>query len=225
MAAGNASLAPSIAPLPRGRHGIARELVAANQRERLLCAATEIFAEQGYASLAVRGMIERARVSRATFYELFDDKVNCVLAAQRRAFEALKEAVTPTCGAGPHWPAGVAAAVGAALDFATSRPADARLLLASSHALSEPRLAREGLALQEELVAILHAGAERCPSARSPSPLAERAAVGAALSIVAGCFAGEEPGLLPDLKPKVAQIILTPYVGANEAGRIALAGN
>jgi AcrR family transcriptional regulator len=207
--------------LPRGKHGIPQELVIANQRERLLSAATAIIAEEGYSSLAVANVIERAGVSRGTFYKIFENKVDCVLAAQQRAIEGLIETILEAGTAERDWPTGVASAVGAALDFAVRFPGDTRLILASSHAPSEPRLSREGLAVHERLVELLRNGARHCPSARSPSEMTERAAVGAAMSIVDTGFAAGEVDDLPKLRPDLVQIILTPYLGGNEAKRIA----
>jgi AcrR family transcriptional regulator len=205
--------------LPRGRHGIPRELVTANQRERLLRATTEIFAEEGYASLAVRNVIARAGVSRATFYRIFDGKVDLVRAAQKRAFEELEGDATAACSASKDWPEGVAAGIGSVLDFARESRAECRLLLASGP-LSEPDLARQGLEVQQGLVDLLRRGSERYPSARSPRELTVRAAVGAAIWLVGNCAAADELDAVSDLKPDLVQIILTPFIGANEAKRI-----
>jgi AcrR family transcriptional regulator len=206
--------------LPRGRHGIPRELVTANQQERLLKATTTIFADEGYASLAIRNVIDRAGVSRATFYKLFEGKVELVLAAQERAFELFREAVLDAC-ADRDWPHGVAAGVGRSLDFAAHFRPEALLLLASSHAFAEPRLARAGLAIQKRFEDLLEEGAERCPSARSPRGLTVRASVGAAMTLVANCMAAGELEDIAELKADLVQIVLTPFVGANEAKRIA----
>ncbi|MCZ7630823.1 MAG: TetR/AcrR family transcriptional regulator [Microthrixaceae bacterium] len=46
--------------------------------------ATEAMAEHGYAATSVAHILGRAGVSRTTFYELFDDKADCFLAAWRR---------------------------------------------------------------------------------------------------------------------------------------------
>lgn len=205
--------------LPRGRHGIPHELVAANQRERLLNATATVIAEQGYASLAVSDLTARAGVSRATFYKLFDDKHDCVLVAQGWAVEHLLAAIT--AAGGDEWPKAVAAGVGAALKFATDFPGQARLVLASSRSPSEPKLARDGLALHLRLVDILHRGSQRFAGTRSPSGLTEQAAVGAALSIVENCLAGSETGALSSLREDIVEIILTPYLGADWARRVA----
>ena len=67
--------------LPRGPHGLSREEVELSQRARLLQAATDAVAEQGYVKTTVADILARAGVSRATFYQLFRDKEDCFAAA------------------------------------------------------------------------------------------------------------------------------------------------
>src|SRR5690606_30880284 len=81
-----AMVEPALGPvkrLPRGPHGLPREEVERSQRERLLTAAAEAVAEKGYASMSVADILKGASVSRTTFYQLFDDKLDCFLAACR----------------------------------------------------------------------------------------------------------------------------------------------
>jgi AcrR family transcriptional regulator len=211
--------------LPRGRHGIPHELITANQRERLLNATASVIAESGYAALAVGDLTDLAGVSRATFYKLFDDKHHCVLEAQAWAIERLLDQIETAGGevdsGGGEWPAVLAAGVGAALHFAAEHPGQALLVLASSQSPSEPKLAREGLALHLQLVRLLHEGAERCPEAREVGGLAEQAAVGAAMSIVGGCLAEGRADDLPGLHADLLRILLAPYFGTERAQRLA----
>jgi len=58
-----------------------REDVTASQRGRLLEAMVQVVAEKGYAATTVADIVDRAQVSRRTFYEQFDDKESCFLAA------------------------------------------------------------------------------------------------------------------------------------------------
>jgi AcrR family transcriptional regulator len=67
--------------LPRGPHRLAREIVTASQRGRLLDAIAHVVADKGYGPATVADVIERAGVSRKTFYEHFRDKEACFLAA------------------------------------------------------------------------------------------------------------------------------------------------
>ena len=49
----------------------------------------EAVAAKGYAATSVADIIERAGVSRTTFYQLFDDKLDCFLAACRMASDVV----------------------------------------------------------------------------------------------------------------------------------------
>src|SRR3954470_5958902 len=79
--------------LPRGRHAAPREVVADSQRERVLVAMADAVAAKGYAHVAVADVIERAGVSRRSFYELFSNKEDAFLAAYDAGVEGLLEAI------------------------------------------------------------------------------------------------------------------------------------
>src|SRR3954452_16854205 len=51
------------------------------QRERMLAAVVDAVAETGFAEMTVADVVARAGVSRRTFYEQFEDKLDCFLAA------------------------------------------------------------------------------------------------------------------------------------------------
>ncbi|CAM3868987.1 TetR/AcrR family transcriptional regulator [Smaragdicoccus niigatensis] len=50
-------------------------------RERLIEAMAEVIVEKGYVATTVADIVARARVSRRTFYEHFNDKQGCMLAS------------------------------------------------------------------------------------------------------------------------------------------------
>jgi AcrR family transcriptional regulator len=75
--------------LPRGRHGVRREIVLASQRGRLLEAIAVAVAAKGYPATTVADVVSRAGVSRKTFYEHFEDKLDCFLAAFDAGVDAL----------------------------------------------------------------------------------------------------------------------------------------
>jgi AcrR family transcriptional regulator len=83
-------------PLPRGRHGLSREQVEASQRLRLVRAMAEEMAQKGYARTSVADILRRARVSRETFYELFDSKQDCFMSAFEQAYAHILDAVRPS---------------------------------------------------------------------------------------------------------------------------------
>lgn len=80
-------------PLPRGNHGLSREEVKDSQRYRLLRAMAEVMSQKGYARTSVADVLARARVSRETFYELFDSKEDCFLGAFELTYRHLGEAI------------------------------------------------------------------------------------------------------------------------------------
>jgi AcrR family transcriptional regulator len=57
--------------LPPGRHGLPREFVAENQRERLLNGVVDAVAEHGYNATTIGAIAEAAKIARRTFYEYF----------------------------------------------------------------------------------------------------------------------------------------------------------
>jgi AcrR family transcriptional regulator len=75
--------------LPRGRHKLDPDLVAASQRQRLLEAMTELVAEKGYAAVTIGDIVQRAGTAKRTFYDHFADKTQCFLAALDVITEAL----------------------------------------------------------------------------------------------------------------------------------------
>jgi AcrR family transcriptional regulator len=83
--------------LPRGAHGIPAELVARNQRERLIAATAEVVAERGYVGTTVRRIVKRAGVSSATFYAQFESLDQCMFAAFWELHGRLMEEIDVAC--------------------------------------------------------------------------------------------------------------------------------
>ncbi len=209
--------------LPRGPHALPQEVVLEHQRQRLLAAAAEALADKGLADLTVRDVIGGAGVSRRTFYQLFDDKLECVLAAHTMALNRLEKTIRTACRTRDTWPGGVAAAVAAGLEFVASRPAEARLVLIASHTVAEPALAGASRNANEKLVALLREGRERCGENRSLLELTEEGLVGAVVAIVGARLREGDVEGLPGLGPALVQMILAPYLGHSEARRLARA--
>jgi len=79
--------------LPRGRSRLPVPAVQASQRDRLLRAVIAAVAEAGYPAVTVAGIVRRAKVSRAAFYEHFADKEDCFLAATHEGGQLLADRV------------------------------------------------------------------------------------------------------------------------------------
>ncbi len=84
---------PAAPPVPRGRHAPPLEVRLERQRERLFGAAARVFARAGYADASAEAIAREAGMSKATFYEHFANKEECILALLDAAARQLLEAV------------------------------------------------------------------------------------------------------------------------------------
>jgi AcrR family transcriptional regulator len=131
------------AALPRGRHKLPREAVAAIQRERLLAALTGLVAEKGYSAATITETARRAGVSPNVFYEHFATKQECFLAAYEVFALALLERVGQRSAPAGDWQAFVATAAAAYLEgLESDRTAARAFLLEMDAAGPETRAAR-----------------------------------------------------------------------------------
>lgn len=77
------------AVVPRGRHAPPLEVRLERQRARLFEAAATVFAENGYADASAEAISRAAGMSKATFYEHFANKEECILALFDHAYDVL----------------------------------------------------------------------------------------------------------------------------------------
>ena len=146
-----------LAPLPRGRHNLSRDEVEVSQRLRLAVGMAEACAESGFVNTSVKSVLDRAGVSRLTFYELYDDKLHCFLEALDLVGEVLVTQLTDTITRTSGTPLERAhAAVGRYLDGLTADLAFARLFIIEAHAAGPSALTRRA-ELQGRLVDALAA--------------------------------------------------------------------
>lgn len=81
------------AGLPRGRTSLLTEETREKQQRRLVKAAISAFAEKGFTATTITDIVKRARVSKQVFYEIFENKEDCFLAADDLGRKALFEQV------------------------------------------------------------------------------------------------------------------------------------
>lgn len=180
-----------------------------------------VTAAKGYEATTVSDVLEQAGVGRESFYELFADKRDCMLAAHANLVDELEGRVRAAyLGAGP-WPQRVRAAVAVALEFFAERPAVARFMLVELFAVGAPARERfqEGF---NRFVALLDEGLDVGGSNGAPvrpTSLAVGAVAARAYEEVLVGRAAELPQLLPDLTYE----LLVPFVGEAKA-REAAAG-
>src|SRR5438445_4088726 len=78
----------------RGRHAPPLEERLGVQRRRLFEAAAAVFAREGYAEASAEAISREAGMSKATFYEHFANKEECILELVDAAGQATRAAIT-----------------------------------------------------------------------------------------------------------------------------------
>lgn len=115
--------------LPRGRHGLPRELVERSQRERLMAAVVRVTVANGYDSTTVGDILGDAGVGRESFYELFDDKLDCMVAAHKILLDDLEEQIRAVYIGDDPWPSRVREGLETTLGWFAADPEASRFLL------------------------------------------------------------------------------------------------
>jgi AcrR family transcriptional regulator len=215
---------PELARLPPGRHGLPREFVARNQRERLIAGLAEAVAENGYAGTTIAHITRHAAVSRRTFYEHFNSKDECFVAAYDMVMAELSRRVGEAFDQEDEWPQAVRAGIAAMLEFLTSEPHLARLSMVEALVAGPVVVERYDSAIQN-LVPYLQAGREgRSQEVLSGlSPTTEEALVGGMVSLISRRIFADRTEELEALLPDLVEFTLTPYLGSSEAAKVARA--
>lgn len=205
--------------LPRGRHGLTREFVAQNQRQRLLVSIAETLDAQGYEKTTVSSIGANAHVSKSDFYRHFASKDDCFAAAYDDAVEQLREEIVSGCVGRDDWADGVCGALAAALAWLAAEPAKANLLLVEG--LRAGRTVYERyLAAVQSFVPHLRDGAPADVVVPRPPQAADEAVIGGVSSLIRQRIVAGEAERLERFFPEIAQFALAPYLGAAEARRI-----
>lgn len=210
----------TLGPLPAGRHGFSREQVAHNQRERLIAGLATAVAEKGYRAVTITDVTKQARVSRRVFYENFEGKEECFLAAFEVVVGHISELVGEEVAAIEDWPKRAIAAARTVLAFFAEEPDLARLCLVESQAAGPAVSARFHEAVHEVVPYLEQGRAERAGERELPATT-EESTIGALVMLTSRKVAAGEAAELEDLLPDVAEFILAPYLGAEAAARLA----
>jgi AcrR family transcriptional regulator/DNA-binding MarR family transcriptional regulator len=188
------------------------------QRSRLLAAAVRTVDELGYAGATVAHITLRARVSRRTFYELFANREECVVAVLQDAASRVAVEVERGGLGERSWRERVRGGLWAILSLFDREPVLARVCVVQGLRGSRGVLERREEILQD-LARVLDEGRAEGPRGAECPPLMAEGLVGAAFSIVyARLLRGDrEPltGLLGDLMG----MIVLPYLGPAAARR------
>ncbi len=228
------------AGLGQGTGMLPRDEVEDFQRARIISAMVEVASEVGYLGAAVAPVVARAGVSRRTFYELFEGREDCFLAAFEWGVGQMREVMLEAYGAQRSWRERVRHALAALLLLLDSEPELARTCVIEALGAGKLVLRHRSHVL-EELMAALDSAAPRPRGAVGPPLLTAEGVVGGAFSVVHGRLlerlaeAGSKmaqdggPGTsgegsdgsqrpLIELHGQLMALIALPYLGPRAAG-------
>jgi AcrR family transcriptional regulator len=219
MARNGRALSVAVAPAQPTMAGgaPARELVGEIQRTRMLVAIAEVACERGAGDVSVLHVVERAGVSRRTFYEIFDDREDCLLAA-------FDEAIVRACGyvlaaydPTAKWEERIRSALEVVLRFLEEEPALGRLAVVESLSIG-PRAREMRQAVLARMMDEVDAGRERAVR-DCPTRLTAEGVVGGVLSVIHDRLLSGDGVRLTELANPLMSMVVLPYLGRDAAQR------
>lgn len=194
------------------------ERVSEIQRTRMLTAMAEVVSERGATDVAVAHVVERAGVSRRTFYEIFADREDCFLAAFREAIARASRYVSAGCNPMVSWEERIRGGLEAFLRFLEDEPALGRLaVVESSTAGAKAREMRQGVVAR--IVAEVDAGREEAVAGHSATSLTAEGVVGGMCSVIHNRLLSCDFVQLVDLANPLMSMVVLPYLGPAAANR------
>jgi AcrR family transcriptional regulator len=212
-------LANSSGKFPSGVRKLPPELIRAIQRERLIVAMLSAVAELGYLETNVQDVIDRAGVSRPTFYEHFSNKEDCFLAAFDTSAERLRKKVEAAVRKGGKvWRDRVRFGLEALLKFAAREPETARTMVVEARAASAAAVKRRVELLDDFAQCLDREARELLPEMAPQTPVTATGIIGGVESLLYSRLCKHEYDQLESLLPSLMYFVVLPYEGHEAAG-------
>ena len=200
-------------PAPRGRHAPPLEVRQDRQRRRLYAAAASVFARMGYADATAEAIAREAGMSKATFYQHFDNKEDCIVAlfdaGALAVVEAMRRAGAEAAVGGP---AGrVMAIVHTYLEALASFPDEAQTLLVEINGAGPRAIERRDRVLAEFARAIDDVNREDADLGLAPRLASIHdafAIVGAVVELASRQIRTGDPDEIREVEPVIERLVL-----------------
>jgi len=214
-------LANSSGKFPSGVRKLPPDLIRAIQRERLIVAMLNAASELGYLGTNVQDVIDRAGISRPTFYEHFSNKEDCFLAAFDTSAERLRVRVEGAARKGGDvWRDRVRLGLEALLGFISREPDTARTIIVEARAASAEAVKRR-VELMDGFAHCLQAGAEELlPDSDLQTGTTASGIIGGVESIIYSRLCKQEYDQLETLLPSLMYFVVLPYEGHQAASEV-----
>lgn len=195
-----------------------RSQVAEIQRARLLAATVSVVDELGYADVTVAHITQRARVSRRTFYELFDNREECLAAVAEDTLERVRREIVDAGVVGLPWRERVRGGLWAILSFFDREPALARVCVVQMSRGNKRMLERRAEVFAQ-LARFIDEGSGKGTESQHTSRIVAEGLVGAAHAIVYERVLKRSPEPLTHLFTALMGMMVLPYLGPAAARR------
>jgi AcrR family transcriptional regulator len=203
---------------PSGMRKLPSDLVSAVQRERLLAAMLRAVAELGYRDVNVQDVLDRAGVSRPTFYEHFSNKEDCFLAAFDAVSARLRERVaTAAEGGGECWRDRLRLGLSELLRFCLDEPDAAKVLVVEARGASPAALMRRDELLDHFSSRIDGKARELVSDPTPHSPVTAAGIVGGVEALLYSRLNKDDLKDLRSLLPSLMYFAVLPYEGPEAA--------
>jgi AcrR family transcriptional regulator len=211
-------LASSEGRFPSGARKLPSDLVSAVQRERLIAAMLQAASELGYREATVQDVIERAGVSRPTFYEHFTNKEDCFLAAFDVTAARLRDRVSAAAAkGGDSLRDRLRFGLETLLHFASTEPEAARTLIVEARAASADAVMRRDELLDHFCGCIDEQVRELHPDAPSYSAITAAGIVGGVEALLYSRICKGDIDELDALLPSMMYFAVLPFEGHEAA--------
>jgi AcrR family transcriptional regulator len=177
----------------------------------------QVASEHGMESATVARVVAQAGVSRKTFYDLFENRHDCLAAVFDEGVASASARVRAAYDPHAPWVDRVRAGLLALLRLLDEEPEFARLCVA--HALASPAILTHRGEVLDKLTRIIDEGRDASRGSRSPPPLAAHGALGGALGLIHARLITRDPRSLVDLVNPLMSMIVLPYLGPAAARR------
>jgi AcrR family transcriptional regulator len=213
-------LSNSEGKFPAGTRKLPSDLVSAVQRERLIAGMLRAASELAYRETNVQDVIERAGVSRPTFYEHFANKEDCFLTAFDATAARLRARVASAARkGGDDWRSRSRFGLEAVLHFTAAEPDAARTLVVEARAASVEAVMRRDELLDYFAGCIERQVHELLPSAPSYSPITTAGIVGGLEALLYSRLNSGELDDLDSLLPSMMYFLVLPFEGHEAASK------
>jgi AcrR family transcriptional regulator/DNA-binding MarR family transcriptional regulator len=182
------------------------------QRGRLVAATTQIVAKDGASKLSVSSIVAGSGVSRRTFYEIFADGQECLLAALEDSLQRARSYASDAYDPDEAWRVRIRCTLHALLVFLEDESARGRLLVVEAPGLIGEVQKRRAQVLAE-LIAAVDVGRSEAERGSAVTPLTAEGLVGSVLAVVHARLVGKGKPALVDLTNPLMSMIVLPYLG------------